>query len=228
MKVIKYFTTTEKIIWCVSAVSIIAAFVLFDRQNWLNLISSLVGVTYIIINAKGNPLGQVLGLVFCVSYGLISLGFGYYGEVVTYLGMTAPMALWSLISWLRHPYKGNRAEVEVGDLSRGKIIWGFVLSGAVTVLFYFILKALNTVNLLPSTLSVFTSFLAAYLSACRSEWFSLAFAANDIVLIVLWGLAAVDDPSYFSLVACFSMFLLNDIYAFISWRRLRKKQSGSA
>ena len=97
-----------------------------------------------------------------------------------------------------------------------------------TIVFYFILKALNTVNLLPSTLSVFTSFLAAYLSACRSEWFSLAFAANDIVLIVLWGLAAVDDPSYFSLVACFSMFLLNDIYAFISWRRLRKKQGNSA
>jgi len=227
MKLLRYFTTTEKIIWCVSVVCIIAAFVLFDRQNRLNLISSLVGVTYIIINAKGNPLGQVLGLVFCVGYGLISLGFGYYGETVTYLGMTAPMAVWSLISWLRHPFKGNRAEVEVNTLKPGKIVLAFVLSGVVTVVFYFILKALNTANLIPSTLSVFTSFLAVFLTACRSEWFSLAYAANDIVLIVLWGLAAAENPSYISLVVCFSMFLLNDVYAFISWRRLRKKQSGS-
>lgn len=227
MKLLRYFTTTEKIIWCVSVVCIIAAFVLFDRQNRLNLISSLVGVTYIIINAKGNPLGQVLGLVFCVGYGLISLGFGYYGEMVTYLGMTAPMAVWSLISWLRHPFKGNRAEVEVSTLKPGKIVLAFVLSGVVTVVFYFILKALNTANLIPSTLSVFTSFLAVFLTACRSEWFSLAYAANDIVLIVLWGLAAAENPSYISLVVCFSMFLLNDVYAFISWRRLRKKQSGS-
>ena len=227
MKLLRYFTTTEKIIWCVSVVCIIAAFVLFDRQNRLNLISSLVGVTYIIINAKGNPLGQVLGLVFCVGYGLISLGFGYYGEMVTYLGMTAPMAVWSLISWLRHPFKGNRAEVEVNTLKPGIIVLAFVLSGVVTVVFYFILKALNTANLIPSTLSVFTSFLAVFLNACRSEWFSLAYAANDIVLIVLWGLAAAENPSYISLVVCFSMFLLNDVYAFISWRRLRKKQSGS-
>lgn len=228
MKLIRYFTKTEWFIWCFSVLSVTAAFLLFDRVNWLNLLSAIVGVSYIIINAKGNPVGQFLGLLFSIGYGLISIGFGYYGEVVTYMGMTAPMAVVALISWLRNPYKGNRAEVAVNRVGKREMVFAFFLSAAVTVVFYFILKVLHTANLIPSTISVYTSFLAVYLTARRSEWFSLAYAANDIVLIVLWTLAALDNLSYVSVIVCFAMFLVNDIYAFVSWRKMRKRQSGFA
>lgn len=225
MRFLKAFTAFEWLIWSFSVAGILTAFFIFDRVNWLNAAAAVVGVTYIIINAKGNPAGQALGLVFSICYGFISYGFGYYGEMATYLGMTAPMAVWSLVMWLRHPYRGNRAEVEVNHLRKREFVFAFVLSAAVTVVFYFILAALNTPNLFFSTLSVFTSFLAVYLTGRRSEWFSLAYAANDIVLIVLWSLACAQSLSYISLVVCFVMFLINDVYAFVSWRRLRKKQN---
>ena len=38
--------------------------------------------------------------------------------MITYLGMTMPMAAFALITWLRHPYKGNRSEVQVNTISR--------------------------------------------------------------------------------------------------------------
>ena len=101
-----------------------------------------------------------------------------------------------------------------------------VLTVAVTVAFYFILGAFDTANLLVSTFSVTTSFSAAYLMFRRSPYYALFYAANDIVLIVLWTLAAMKDVSYISVIMCFVTFLANDIYGFVSWRKMEKRQNG--
>jgi len=101
----------------------------------------------------------------------------------------------------------------------------WLLTVAVTVIFYFILDYFGTANILPSTLSVTTSFLAVYLTFRRSPYFALAYAANDVILIVLWILASVSDIRYISVVVCFAVFLFNDVYGFISWQRMRRRQS---
>ena len=43
-------------------------------------------------------------------YGVISFTFSYYGEMLTYLGMTMPIAIFDLISWLKNPHNGNKAD----------------------------------------------------------------------------------------------------------------------
>jgi len=221
----KYFTKTEITLWATSAGLILMSFFLFDRENYLTLAASLIGVTSLIFNAKGNPVGQLLMVVFSVLYGIISYTFSYYGEMITYLGMTMPMAVVALISWLKNPYKGNRAEVKVNTVSRKETGFMWILTVVVTVLFYFILKHFHTANILPSTLSVATSFLAVYLTFRRSPYFALAYAANDIVLIVLWILASVTDTRYVSVVVCFAAFLVNDIYGYISWQKMKTRQA---
>jgi len=97
---------------------------------------------------------------------------------------------------------------------------------AVSVVFYFVLKELGTANLTVSTLSVATSFFAALLTFLRSPLYAIAYSANDIVLIVMWILASIENPGYIPMIFCFIMFLLNDLYGFINWRRMRKKQGG--
>lgn len=221
-----YFTKAETALWCVSVLLITAAFLLFDRGNYLTLAASLVGVTSLIFNAKGNPIGQALIIVFSVLYGIISFNFAYYGEMITYLGMTAPMSVFALISWLRNPCGGNRLEVKVNRIRRLEVILMFVLSAVVTAGFYFILKAFGTANLLTSTLSVTTSFLAVYLTFRRCAFFALAYAANDLVLIVLWTLAAAENTSYISVIVCFVIFLVNDLYGFVNWSKIYKRQNG--
>lgn len=223
-----YFTLGEWALWCASAGAIIISFAIFDRSGYLTLAASLIGVTSLIFNAKGNPFGQLLMIVFSVLYGIISYSFSYYGEMATYLGMTAPMALFALIAWLRHPYNGKRSEVRVNRIGKAETLLMLLLTAAVTAGFYFILKRLGTANLAPSTISVTTSFLAVYLTFRRSAAYALAYAANDIVLIVLWVMASLSDRSYISVVVCFSAFLINDLYGFISWRRMHKRQNSNA
>lgn len=223
-RIFAYFSKTEIALWTSSVALIIISFLVFDRENYLTLIASLVGVTSLIFNAKGNPIGQLLMIIFSLLYGIISFSFAYYGEMITYLGMTMPMAVVALISWLRNPYKGNRAEVKVGSIGRTEQIFMWITAIVVTVLFYFILAYFDTANLLPSTLSVTTSFVAAYLTFRRSPYFALAYAANDVVLIVLWILASLTDVRYISVVVCFVAFLFNDLYGFISWRNMKKRQ----
>ncbi len=222
-----YFTKLEWSLWGASVAAILLSFVLFDRSNYLTLCASLLGVTSLIFNAKGNPIGQVLMVIFSLLYGIISFGFAYYGEMITYLGMTMPMAVFALISWLKNPFNGNKAEVKVNTISKTEIFFMWLMTAIITTLFYFILKYFETANILPSTLSVTTSFLAVYLTFRRSPFFALAYAANDIILILLWVLASMEDPRYISVIVCFIAFLLNDLYGFFNWRKMQKRQEKS-
>lgn len=217
-------TRFELTLWLTSIAVVSITGVAFQSGDWLNLTASLIGVTALIFVAKGHALGQALTIMFAVFYGVISWSIRYYGEAFTYLGMTAPMALLALITWLRNPYKDS-AEVTVRRLTRKQ--WGMLLLATVaaTVVFYFILKGMGNAALIVSTLSVTTSFLASSLTALRSPYYALAYAANDLVLIVLWVIAALTDVSSVPMVACFVMFFANDMYGFINWRWMEKRQN---
>lgn len=124
-------------------------------------------------------------IVFSLFYGYVSYTFLYYGEVATYVGMTLPMSVISLISWLKNPYGSNNIEVRVAKLTAKNIVAMCILSVAITFVFYFILFKLNTANIVPSTISVTTSFAAVYLTYKRSPYYALSYASNDVILIVL-------------------------------------------
>lgn len=219
-----YFTKTEAALWAFSALFISLSFAGFDRENYLSLGASLLGVTSLIFCAKGNPVGQLLMVIFSLLYALISYSFAYYGEMLTYLGMTAPMALVALVSWLKNPYNGNHSEVKVNRIGRRETLFMLLLAVPVTVFFYFVLEAFGTANIVPSTGSVTTSFVAVYLTFRRSCWFALAYALNDLVLVVLWSLASLKDSSYVSVLACFIVFFLNDLYGFYNWQKMQRRQ----
>ena len=222
---IGYFTRTEKILWCSSVLLITGSFITFGGDGVLTLIASIIGVTSLIFAAKGNPVSPALMIVFSVLYGIISYSFSYYGEMLTYLGMTAPMSAFALVSWLRNPSGKGRAQVKVNRITGGEFALILLITAAVTVFFYFVLRHFNTANLLPSTVSVATSFLAAALTFRRSPYFALAYASNDAVLILLWALAALKDISYLSVLICFLVFLVNDLYGFVSWLKMEKNQA---
>ena len=220
-------TKFELALWAASLAVVTLSFLLSPSTDYLTLIASLIGVTALIFVAKGAVLGQVLTVVFALFYGVISYYFRYYGEMITYLGMTSPIALGAVVSWLRHPYQGTK-EVAVHRITKKESLLMLSLCAAVTAAFYFILGALETANLGFSTLSVATSFLASSLTFLRSPFYACAYAANDVVLMALWVLASLADPGYIPMVVCFFMFFLNDSYGFVNWRRMERRQNGSA
>lgn len=216
-------TRFELGLWLTSVIVVAGTYIGFQAGDALSLIASLIGVTALIFVAKGHVLGQVLTIVFAVFYGIISWAFRYYGEVITYLCMSAPMAAVALVTWLRNPYKDS-AEVTVNRLTGRQWAVMLLLTAVTTGAFYFILQAMGNAALLVSTVSITTSFLASYLTALRSPYYALAYAANDLVLIVLWVIAAISDISSVPMVACFVMFFANDLYGFVSWKRMEKRQ----
>lgn len=225
---LKYFSPFELSLWCISVGLVIISSLVFRGGGAVQQIAAAVGITSIILNAKGNPAGQGLMIIFSLLYGIISFSLAYYGEMITYLGMTMPMSALALVSWLRNPYNGRRSEVRVGNVGTKEGIFMFLLTALVTGGFYFILKALGTANLIPSTVSVATSFVAVYLTARRSPLFSLAYAANDAVLMVLWGMAGANDTGYLPVFVCFASFFACDVYGFVSWRRIKRRQEAEA
>ena len=82
-KLLCYFTKAELILWGASTALILASFLAFDRANYMTLTASMVGATSLIFNAKGNPIGQALMILFSLLYGIISYTFFRYNRFVS-------------------------------------------------------------------------------------------------------------------------------------------------
>lgn len=223
-KLLSYFSKFEWCLWLGSIVVITLSYILSENFHVLTLIASLVGVSALIFLAKGNVIGQFLIIAFSILYGIVSWEFRYYGELVTYVFMSLPSAVVACVTWLKNPSKKGNSEVAVAPLTKKKLSLLFTLTVLVTILFYFILAYFNTANLILSTVSVATSFLAASLTILRSPYYALAYAANDVVLIGLWVYASIAMISYLPMVFCFLTFLVNDLYGFFSWRKMEQRQ----
>ncbi len=226
MKSIKNLTLFERCLWGGSVLALIIVFGIGGNRDWMTLVASLIGVTALIFVSKGDVLGQILTIVFSLFYAVISYRFRYFGEMITYLGMTTPIALLSTITWIRNPYAEH--EVKVSHLKCSYQI-GLVVSTVVTTaVFYIILRAFKTPNLVFSTISIATSFSASALMMLRSPYYAIAYAANDVVLIVLWVFATMTDATFMPMILCFVIFLINDLYGFQNWQGMRVRQQEDA
>ncbi len=212
----------EKALWSISVITVIITFILGSTHDYIVLCATLVGVSALIFTAKGNVLGQVLIIIFALLYAVVSFKQEYYGEMISYVFMSGGIAAMSLISWIRHPFSDGT--VKIGHPTYKAFICVGGLAVIITALFYFLLDALGTANLLFSTVSITTSFIASSLTLLRSPYYAAAYALNDVILIVLWALASVSDSSAIPMIVCFLVFLVNDIYGFISWLRREKSQ----
>lgn len=215
---IKDLTAKEWALWLCSLLAAIVSNLLSGNVGVLTPAAVCIGITSLIFAAKGNVRSQILMIIFSILYGIISWRSHYWGEMITYLGMTLPMAVWSTITWLKNPSE-NGKEVAIQKLTKKHTV-GLIFFGIITTaVFCFILKALDTPNIFFSTLSVTTSFFAAALTMLRSPFYALGYAANDIVLIVLWISASLNDPQYIPVAVNFAIFFFNDMYGFISWKK---------
>jgi len=217
-------TRTERFILIGSLTAILCSF-LISGQDLLSLAASCVGAAALIFVARGEVIGQLLTVLFSLLYALISWELRYYGEMITYVGMSAPIALLTAISWHNHPYEKGKSQVKVSRLTPRLAVVMVLSAAVVTVIFYFILRSLGNASLTVSTISVTTSFLACFLLYARCPAYALAYGANDVVLIILWIIASLSDLSNLPMVICFVIFLVNDLYGFINWTRMRRRQS---
>ena len=224
--VLQTLSTREKWLWISSTIVLIISF-LISQAPLPYLIVSLIGVTALLFLAKGEPLGQILTIVFSIGYAIIAFEYRYYGEMFTYVGMTLPSALIAFIIWVKHPHQKDSSVVKIALITPTKVVFLLVSSMLVSYLFYELLAHLQTPNLGLSTLSVLTSYSASMLMFFRSQHYAIFYALNDLVLILLWVLASIEDITFLPMVLCFVVFLVHDVYAYVNWYSLLKKQRSS-
>ncbi len=222
IKSIKKLSLFEVILWLSSLVILMVANIL-TGANILVLIATLFGATALIFIAKGLPLGPILSMIYGSIYMFVAYDFGYYGEIAVFLLLSLPTAIYTLNTWLKHPYDESK-EVKISRLNKKTLLFTIMCAFVISIGFYFILGLLNTENLWVSVFSVFTAMIAALLMIYRVPYYAIAYALNDIVLITLWVLASLTSITYIPVVICYVIFLINDLYAFTAWMKRRKLQ----
>ena len=93
----------EWLLWVLSLTIVLISNLACPSPDPLTLAAALIGVTSLVFAAKGNVWAQILMIIFSILYGIISFRFRYWGEMITYLGMTLPMAVWSTVTWIKNP-----------------------------------------------------------------------------------------------------------------------------
>lgn len=224
-KIFKNWKWYELVFLAVSVVALTVSFVVGADKNWLSYITSIFGILGALLLAKGFFIAPFIIVIQGVLYSIVSYIQAYYGEMIIYVGIMIPISILSIIFWLRNRKKENNMLVEVNKVKGKEFLCLFIVAIGMTFGFYFLLRALNTSELIISTLSLTTSAVAAYLSLRRCSYYALWYVANDIVLIILWSTSvAKHGISYLPMAICFAFFLMNDIYGFVRWKIDEKKQ----
>ena len=222
VKSFKNLTVFERRLLGISIVLIIISYLASGTQSGLSLIASLTGALCLIFLAKGDVFGELLAIIFSILYALVSYQYRYWGEMITYLGMSLPIAVVSLITWLKNQYA--ECEVKVRQAKKRDFVILSAATVVVTFIFFYILRYFDTPNLFWSTVSIYTSFMAASLAVIRSKFYAVWYSLNDIVLIILWVLASMENIKFLPMIMCFIVFLANDIYGFVQWSKMQKRQ----
>ena len=114
----KRMTKREWALWFVSIAIVVMSNIMAGRVDALTLTATCIGVTSLIFAAQGNVWAPILMTIFCIQYAIISYRFRYWGEMFTYLFMSLPMSVWSIVTWLKNARNSSDGTVEIRKITR--------------------------------------------------------------------------------------------------------------
>lgn len=225
-KIFKDWNLFEISFLTLSLFIILICYLLNHDKNMLSLIVSLLGIFTVICGAKGLIIAPFINIIYNVLYIFISFSQNFYGEVLIYIFLMIPLNIITIISWLKNRSNENKNIVKVNKISKKEYSILIIVTIGILFSFYLLLKSLNTSALIISTFSLADSLIASYLLFRRSSNYAIAFIINDIILILLWLTTLTNGKIiHLPIVITFMIFLINDIYGLIIWKKREKLQS---
>lgn len=225
-KILKNWNWFEIIFLIVSYIALTLCFVLGTEKHTFSFIVSLVGVSSVMLVAKGLTIAPIVSIIYNILYATLSVTQKYYGETIIYTVIMIPLSIISLVSWVKNKNGGKGEQVQVNKISKKEYLILSLVIVALTIGFYFLLKALHTNELIVSTISLVAPVISAYLMLRRSSYYAICFIVSNAVLIVLWGLSIKTAGAGFLPTICsFVIFTVLDIYGLIHWKQEGKRQN---
>jgi len=231
MKLIKAFFkgwNAFEIILLLLGLTLPAVVALVIGGGILEVLSSTLSITVVLLVAKGKLEGYFLCLVSMAFYTAVCWRNAVYGEVILMLVFQYPIILFGIRSWLKNKRTDTQKGrvVIVNKVSKREIAVIITSQAAMAAGYFFVLRALGTEQLIVSTILFAWSIVATYLFMRRSHLNLAAFFINDIIAITLWALIiAGGTTSAAAVLVMPAMYLLNDGYGIYMWRKLRHNQT---
>ena len=228
MKCWKGYNILDLVLISIGIITVTSTSIIFNSK-WYIILNTILGLLCVFTQAKGKIATQFIGVIYFCFYIGISYSQKYYGEVVLYLTILLPMYIYGIIHWLRNrDSKEENTVVVRSNLSKKEwliLSIGFIL---LSIIVYFILKSLDTSQLLISTLSFVSMLPAVYLLARRCKWNQVAFLINDFIVPLLWIFLVIEGNTIFVPMCIYHVFQITyDVYGFIEWIKLEKRQSNN-
>jgi len=228
MKIKSFFKSLnvfEILLLTIGLTATIAVSIIF-KGNIFAIFTSVLGIISVVMTAKGNILGTILGILQCIAYSIISFKNAFYGEVIFYIAVLIPLNIIVLFQWLKNRSKEDKMIININRLKLQEILIALLASIFVFVGSFFLLKAFDTANLLLSTISISTCSLAIYFNLRREKLTFLVFIINNIIVISMWASSAIrGDLTVLPVIVCSTTNLASNIYGFINWTKLYKNQN---
>lgn len=223
MKTYKGYHILDLILLLSGITTVVLSCVLFSSA-WYVYVSTLLGLVYVFTQAKGKVITMFLGVVYFCFYIYVSCTQKYYGEALVYITSMMPLYIYGIIHWLRHRDKVDNVVLVRNNLSKKEWLISSGCFAVVSVGVYFLLRALNTSQLLISTLSFLTILPSVYLLVRRCKWNQVSFFINDLFAITLWLLLALQNSAFYPMFIYHIFQIAYDIYGLIVWIKLEQKQ----
>lgn len=198
--------------------------ILFNSK-WFIIVNTLVGLMCVFTQAKGKIISQFIGVISSGFYVFVCYTQKFYGEAILYLIIMLPIHIYGVIHWLAHRDKQDNVVIVRSNLSKKEWLISFVVFAGIGVGVYFILKALQTNQLITNTLSFISMLPAVYLMVRRCKWNQVAFLINDFIVPILWIFLVVQgDLSFIPMCIYFVFQMTYDVYGLFEWLKLEKTQ----
>lgn len=225
---LKRFRWWELAFMAAAYIAVVVLSIVF-KSNWLIVLSSLFGMTTTFLLAKGFALGNLVGILQIVFYTIMCYNNRYFGEIITNVGIVFPAYAFSFYTWTK---RNHDHVLQVNNsIKLQEWLLAFVGIGGVAVGFYFVLRALNTANLIFSTLAVFFVTMYCYLSIRRSQFCFVFRLLMDLVTFVLWLLVFLDTLKegfgaiYIPTLLNYVVYAVLDLFGIVNWIRLKRTQN---
>lgn len=192
--------------------------------NILSVLTSLLGILIGIISYHAKVLSRYIWFVYCAIYGTLVITNFYYGEIVS-LGIVFVLNIFCLISWIKNQ-KNN--VIKVNNLSTLEYLLSLLSISIFAIGLFFVLKLINTSNLVISTITTSISVLGWYYYTRRSAYAYVVFLLADFCVCILWSIPILQGKiDNIPIVISSLIFICLDLIGLFNWTKIQKIQQKS-
>lgn len=211
-----------EVIWLIFANLIILGISAYLGDNALGIITSMTGVTCVILVGKGKMSNYIFGTVNVLLYALTAWKARYYGDVMLNLLYYFPTNIIGWFVWMRHVDKeSNEVYKERMTIKQDIIVTLISIIGIFA--YSYILKLLGGNLPLVDSMSTVLSIVAQILMIKRytEQW--IVWIVVDVVSVIMWIAALFGEGQSIAVLMMWAVYLANAIIMFVKWYKESKK-----